>query len=429
MPLEKNIEMTSSKLESMAYLLSNLIGGKAKLGDKIIGSLSDIVMSEHNGTLPEVTHLLISRPFGHKTLMVPWDKVVFFDHHGRSIIDIHAFEPFENEPGEGQFCLRDHLLDKKVVDCDDADVEVVYDIKLAARKNKLYVAGVDCSRAGFLRRIGLRRLSDMIRGLAASIKDEMIPWTCVQPLPSKIGRFSGNVKLNVLKTSIAEINPVDLADILEELEHEHRMAIFNQLDTEKASDTLEEIEPRVQREMVASLPVNRAAELVNDMSPAQAADMLAALPATDIDAILEKIDAAEREKIRALLEKHDDHILGFATTHYITFSPDTRVGDVMNNFRDVARDADIVMYIYITSPSGALIGVVDIKELLQADPSCHLGDIMVANVVTLGEEDTVATATKMFSRYGFRAIPIVGEDDILKGVIPYRDVVLAQKLV
>ncbi|MDD3370431.1 MAG: CBS domain-containing protein, partial [Alphaproteobacteria bacterium] len=219
------------------------------------------------------------------------------------------------------------------------------------------------------------------------------------------------------------------ADILEELEPEHRMAVFNQLNTEKASDTLEEIEPRVQRELVALLPVHRAAELVNDMSTAQAAGMLSSLPATEVDEILERLDPEDREKIRRLLEKHDDQILSFASSHYMTAPPEMKVGDVMARFRDMSEEADVTMYIYITSPTGTLIGVVDIKELLCADPESHLGDIMVANVITLGEEDTVSTAIKQFNHYGFRALPIVDDSDVIKGVIPDRDVILARKLV
>ena len=420
--------MTTSKLETMNYLLSNLIGSKVRWGEKNIGRLNDLVMIE-SGPLPEVTHLLISRSFGYKSLLVSWDKVIFMDHHGRTVLGIEALEPYERDPDEKQICMKDYLLDKKVLDCDDAEIEVVYDIQMTARNNKLFVTGVDCSRAGFLRRIGMRRLSDFIRKVAASIKEDTIPWTYVQPLPSELGRFHGNVKLNVLKTKLTEINPVDLADIIEELEPEHRLEVFNQLDAEKASDTLEEIEPRVQRELVALLPVHRAAELVNDMSPAQAADMLAALPAADIDAIFELIDPEEKEKIRRLLEVHDDHILGFASSHYITTTPEMTVSEVINQYRDMAQEADVVMYIYITSPAGSLIGVVDIKDLLRAPPSTPLGDIMVESIITLGEEDTVATATKMFNRYGFRAIPIVDQNDEIKGVIPYRDVVLAQKLV
>ena len=118
----------------------------------------------------------------------------------------------------------------------------------------------------------------------------------MQQLPADIGSFNGNVKLNVLKEKLPDIHPVDLADILEELEHEQRMAIFNQLDTEHASDTLEEVEPRVQRDLVSSLTIERVTELVNEMTPAQAADLLAELPASESDAILDKIEAPEALK-------------------------------------------------------------------------------------------------------------------------------------
>ena len=51
------------------------------LRGKTIGKLADIIVAEH-GKLPEVTHLLIDRPFGYKSLMVPWDKVRLDQHDG-----------------------------------------------------------------------------------------------------------------------------------------------------------------------------------------------------------------------------------------------------------------------------------------------------------------------------------------------------------
>jgi CBS domain-containing protein len=403
------------------YLLSDLIGGKARVGGKTIGKLADVIVAEH-GKLPEVTHLLIDRPFGYKSLMVPWDKVERLGANGRAQLSIAALEPYEGEPADGRICLRDHLLDKKVLDSDDDEVEVVYDIKLIKRHGRLYVTDVDCSRAGFLRRIGLRKLANFIRSVAARIDEDTIPWTYVQQLPQHMGGFNGNVKLNVLTEKLPAIHPVDLADILEELEHDQRIAIFNQLDTEHASDTLEEVEPRVQRDLVSSLTVERVTELVNEMTPGQAADILAALPNSESDAILDKIDAIEAVKIRSLIEKHEGHVLFFATTHYITFPPQTTVREVMVKFRTAAKDADVVMYIYVTDPNGVLLGVVDIKELLQAELTDTLDRVMTANIVSLDENDTVAEASKLFARYSFRAIPIVGEGNVMKGVIPYRDV-------
>jgi CBS domain-containing protein/sporulation protein YlmC with PRC-barrel domain len=404
-----------------AYLLSELIGGKARAGGKTIGKLADVIVTEQ-GKLPEVTHLLIDRPFGYKSLMVPWDKVERLGANGRAELSIAALGPYEGEPTEGQICLRDHLLDKKVLDSDDDEVEVVYDIKLAARHGRLYVTDVDCSRAGFLRRIGLRKLANFIRSVAAKIDDDTIPWTYVQQLPQNMGGFNGNVKLNVLKEKLPDIHPVDLADILEELEHDQRMAIFNQLDTEHASDTLEEVEPRVQRDLVSSLTIERVTELVNAMTPGQAADVLAELPASESDAILDKIEAPEALKVRSLIENHEDQVLFFATTHYITFPPHTTVREVMFKFRAAAKDADVVMYIYVTDANGVLLGVVDIKELLQAELTDTLKSVMTANVVSLDENDTVAEASKLFARYSFRAIPIVGEGAVMKGAIPYRDI-------
>jgi len=402
------------------YMLSDLIGLRALLNGKKIGTLADIIVTDAP-RLPEVTHARIKRPFGFPALMVPWDKV---EGITARTIDLNIADPklFESEPVPGQVCLKDHLLDKKVLDYDDDDVEVVYDIKLATHNGRLFVTDVDCSRAAFLRRIGLKRVANFIRSLAATIKDETIPWSYVQQLPEDIGAFRGNVKLTVLKAKLPEIHPVDLADILEELDHGERIALFSQLDTEQASDTLEEVEPRIQRDLVSSLTKARAAELVNDMTPAQAADLLAALPGAEADAILELIDQDEAQKVKKVLEHHDDKIGDFATEHFISFPPETEIRRVFAQFRTVARNADVIMYVYVVGNDKKLLGVIDIKELLRTDPSERLADHMTTNIVTLTTDNTIKDASKLFARYSFRAIPIVDEKEAIVGVIPYRDV-------
>ena len=402
------------------YMLSDLLGLRALINGKKIGTIDDIIVTDAP-RLPEVTHVRITRPFGYPALMVPWSNVG--DISGRDIaLNIEDSKPFESEPVQGQVCLKDHLLDKKVLDCNDDEVEIVYDIKLAARNGKLFVTDVDCSRAAFLRRIGLKPVANFIRSLAATIKDDTIPWSYVQQLPEDIGAFHGNVKLNVLKNKLPEIHPVDLADILEELDHDERIALFSQLDTEHASDTLEEVEPRVQRDLVSSLTKMRAAELINDMTPAQAADFMAVLPAAEADAILKLIEPDEARKVRNLLEHHKDTVADLATKHFISFPPETEIRQVFNQYRSRARSADVVVYVYVVGEDNKLLGVVDIKGLLRADPSDRLSDQMRTNVVTLKAESTIKEAAKLFARYSFHAIPVVDDREAIIGVIPYRDV-------
>jgi len=401
------------------FFLSDLIGKKVFDGYKKIGKLRDIAIREQE-KLPIVTHLIVHRPFGHKPLLVPWERVVAVNVQ-RIIIDLESVEQYEGEPAESQVLLNDHVLDKKVLDMDDNEIDIVHDVKLVLRNNILYVTDVDFSSYALLKRLGLKKLVKLL-GISGLLKKETLSWSYVQPLPENIGIFKGNVKLNVLKEKLPEIHPVDLADILEELSEEQRLAIFNELETEHASDTLEEIEPRVQREIISSIKKERAAELINDMTPAQAADILAILPAEEADEILKLIDKENVQKVQYMLDKHEEKIINFSTSHFIKLPPHTQASQVLLQYREIAKDKDEIMYLYIVDERDTLLGVVDLKEVLQAKVDDKLEDIMTTSVISLNPENTLLEVSEMFSRYSFRAIPITDDQDKILGVVPYRDI-------
>jgi Mg/Co/Ni transporter MgtE len=80
------------------------------------------------------------------------------------------------------------------------------------------------------------------------------------------------------------------------------------------------------------------------------------------------------------------------------------------------------MYFYIVDEKDRLLGVLDIKELLMADLTSKLSELMVENVISLKSDSTMKEAAAAFLRYGFRALPVVDDGDVLQGVVPYRDV-------
>jgi Mg/Co/Ni transporter MgtE len=83
---------------------------------------------------------------------------------------------------------------------------------------------------------------------------------------------------------------------------------------------------------------------------------------------------------------------------------------------------DVLMYIYITDPAGMLTGVLDIRELLAARDDSRLSEIMTENIVSLSPGNTLKDAFSMFNRYGFRALPVIDQNGVILGVVPYRDV-------
>ncbi len=409
----------TSAVKEQAFFLSELLGARILVRGKKAGKLADLVIKE-NSTLPVVTHVCIARPFG-ETAVVPWDKVGTVNAKEMTLA-IEDLAPYSGEPDEGAVLLRDHILDKKALDLEGRELEVVYDVKLLLRNNKLYVTDVDLSRYGLLRRMGLAGLAKFVYALAESIQDQTVSWKYIHPLPEKMGRFRGDLRLNVLREKLADMHPVDLADILEEMDPDQRVEIFKKLDPEQASDTLEEIDPNAQRDLVESLPVEKVAQLVDEMTTGQAADVLSALSGSEAEALLERLNPANARKIRSIMEHHEENILDFATQDFIAFPPDSMAERVQDEYRLAAKGKDVVMYIYVLDREWRLLGVLDIKELLRADDQARLRDIMVENVVTLAPDSTLKQAAAMFARYEFRALPIVDADPKLLGVVTYRDI-------
>jgi len=399
------------------FFLSEILGRRVYLKTEQIGRLDDLVIVE-TGKIPEVTHLVVSRSFGYPSLLLPWGVITLISNT-EIVADVDRAADYEKAPSEGAILLKNHILDKKILDMDDHEVEVVYDVKLALQSGKLYASEVDFSRYRLLRRFGLKKLANW---LVKQDKDATVSWTYVQALPEHIDAFSGHVKLKVLKENIHDIHPVDLADIMEELDSGQRLALFNELEPELASDTLEEIEPRVQRELISAMKKERAAQLINDMSPAQAADILAILPTAEADEILKLIDGENAPQIQQIVEHHDENILLYATQQFIKMPETSHATNVLVNFRELARDMDVIAYVYVTDEKDMLRGIVGMRELVIAEPEQTLGEIMTTNLISLNQDDTLRDAVEMFSRYGFHALPVTINDEQLLGVVSFRDI-------
>lgn len=404
----------------LQILLSDILNVPVLRSGKKIGSLSDLVIVE-TAKVPEVRSLYVTRSFGNPSLLIPWEFVHTLT--GRGIeVTIGELEPYEAEPAEDVILLRDYVLDKKVIDLEENEVEIVYDIRLVLRNKKLYVTDVDTGKAARLRRLRLGLLAKLLYSPADPEAEQLIPWTCIQPLPTNIGRFKGNVKLNILKENLSEIHPVDLADILEEMDHDQRVMVFSSLEHEHATDTLEEIEPKVQREIISSLSTEKVVRLINDMTPGQAADILSVLPSAEAHVILDTMEAESARKVQAIINRQEEKVIHYATPWILKFPPETTVEYVQNDFPRHARDKDVIMYIYVVEEGDRLAGVVDLKELLKADDKASLRDVMVENVISLSTGSTLKEAAQEFARYGFRALPVVDDENRLVGAIPYRDV-------
>ncbi len=416
--MSENLVITKNG-RGQSYFLSEILGAKVILRGKKVGTLSDFVIIDGD-LVAEVSHLYISRPFGDPPLVIPWDKIRSIKKK-EIIVDVESMDKYVADINQPRLLLKDDILDKKVLDVEGKEIEVVYDIKMVMLNNKLYVTEVDLSPYGLMRRMGLKRLADFISNLGEALKGHTITWNYVEPLPAQIGSFEGNLRLKVLKERLLGMHPADAADVLEEMNPEQRIAVFGNMDTQQASETMEEIDPVVQRAILAALTDVKVASLVNEMTPGQGADVLSVLPSTRAITILRLVHHTQAIKIQSILDKHEEKILNFSTLNYLKVYPTDTVEQARDLFRRIAKGKDVIMYFYVVDENDRLLGVADIRDILKADDNALLKDVMDTYLITLKPENTLREASFMFSRYGYRALPVIDENGKMLGAVPYRD--------
>ncbi|MCX6642602.1 MAG: CBS domain-containing protein, partial [Candidatus Bathyarchaeota archaeon] len=227
--------------------------------------------------------------------------------------------------------------------------------------------------------------------------------------------------LKVLREKLSELPPVDLADVLEVLEDDQRTELFASLDTETAAEALDATEPRVQRQILSAINVERITQVFSHLSPMEIADMISILPRGESEEIKQILSKEIAEKVNEIISKHDIPASTLALRRYLAFPGDTIVEDAFIRFRKEAPKSDVTMYIYVIDNEAKLTGVVDINELLQADPETTLEKIMTKNVVTVEPSTMRRELKEIFQKYHFRAIPVVDELRNIVGVVREKD--------
>lgn len=401
------------------FFLNDLVGTKVSAAGQKVGKLADLIAGG-NAAIPAVTHLAVGRPFGTPTLYVPWEDIATFSED-EIVLSKSTLEAYLTEPTGGAVFLKDYVEDKKVLDIANREVEIVYDLRLTLRGGKLFVSDVDLNRERLSRRLGMGFLTR--GGRESGANPRLVSWTLVQPLEN-LSSFSGDIHLRVLKERLAELPAMDLADVLEVMDHKERVQVFHSLDNEKAAQVLGETEPRVQREILASTSADRVEQIFTHLSPAEIAEIVSILPRDGSREILAMLKGDIAPKVHQILDEYDVPVAAIAVHRLLLLPGELTVEEAFKRFRLQAPLCEVTMYIYVLGSEHELRGVVDINELLQADPRSRLEQIMTRTVVTLPPAALRDEAEALFRKYHFRAIPIVDRSRHVVGAVRERDAFL-----
>ncbi|HEX3031546.1 MAG TPA: magnesium transporter MgtE, partial [Bacillota bacterium] len=162
------------------------------------------------------------------------------------------------------------LLDKQIIDLKGSKLVRVNDIKLSwvsrGQSSDIILIAVDIGLRGLLRRIGLENL-------AKNRPYNLLGWQFITPLENK----TANLQLTGEQHKLSQMHPVDIADLLENMDHRERSDFLDNLDNQTAAEALAEVDLETQVEIIAQMDSERASDILEEMGPDEAADILVEL--------------------------------------------------------------------------------------------------------------------------------------------------------
>ncbi|HWR97284.1 MAG TPA: CBS domain-containing protein, partial [Candidatus Methanoperedens sp.] len=111
------------------------------------------------------------------------------------------------------------------------------------------------------------------------------------------------------------------------------------------------------------------------------------------------------------------------TTDFIALKTEYTVDQTIAVLRQEARDAESIYYLYVLDDAEHLVGVVTLRSLIIASPERRLGELMSTRVVSVTTGENKGAAAELFAKYRFRALPVVDDAGVMKGIITVDDVI------
>ena len=224
-----------------------------------------------------------------------------------------------------------------------------------------------------------------------------------------------------LKTALGEMNEVDIAEFLGELEPEQLVLVFRLLPKELAAEVFTYLEDSDDQEKLLSvLSDKELREVLNELYLDDAVDIIEDMPANLVSRILRNTDPSMRSQINQLLNYPKDSAGSLMTTEFVSLHPGATVEESFARIRKVGIDKETVYTCYVTQ-NRALVGVVTVKRMLLSTYETKISDIMETNVISANTHEDKEEVAQLFSKYDLSALPVVDKDNLLVGIITFDD--------
>ncbi|MCB0665382.1 MAG: magnesium transporter [Saprospiraceae bacterium] len=223
------------------------------------------------------------------------------------------------------------------------------------------------------------------------------------------------------------LNSHEIVYIMSHLNREDQTQLLTRLTPENAASLMEELPEQQAAEIVEDMRAADAAAILNEMPSDEQTDILWELESEEAEAILSLMDPEEAADVRRLIDFDPDTAGGLMVTEFLSFRENQSVRQIV---ADLKRQKEAyarlhIKYIYINKANGEFAGVLQIQDLLLADPETRLSEIIIPDVITVPIDFHLERLVDFFHTHDFYGVPVIDQEEKMLGVVLRKDVLEA----
>ena len=228
---------------------------------------------------------------------------------------------------------------------------------------------------------------------------------------------------DAVKLLLKPVQPVDIAEAIGNLPTNLQALAFRFLGKDEAISVYEYLDSATQQSLLRLLRSGEMREVVEEMSPDDRARLLEELPAKVVRQLLSELSPEERRVTAQLLGYEAETAGRLMTTEYIALKENQTAATALEIVRRRARDTETIYSLYVTDAERCLTGILSLRDLVTADLSARIGDVMTGDVLSVATDTDQEKVARTIQRYDFLAVPVVDSEQRLVGIVTVDDVI------
>jgi magnesium transporter len=227
-----------------------------------------------------------------------------------------------------------------------------------------------------------------------------------------------------LKAQLSELYAVDIALILNQLDLEDSIYLYDQIDEELSSDVLLEMEEEKREALLATFSTKEIAEQLDNMDSDDAADVINELPEEIQDEVLSHIEDIEQASDIADLMSFEEGTAGsLMAKELVSVYAHETVSACIDEIRKQTENVDVLYAVYVVDDNEKLIGMLSLKKLIVSHPLAKVEEIYDADIISVKTSESSEEVAELIRKYDLVVLPVIDQLGRLVGRITIDDVV------